>query len=94
VAAWSITPNRFGGGRPPAPARRCLDGIFFVLRTGGQWKALNVTGVNPVCGVVLPRGSPHPGSCGGAPSRRPSFRISLSSYRFALAFLRRLWFGN
>lgn len=28
------------GGRPRAPARHCMDGIFFVLRTGCQWKAL------------------------------------------------------
>jgi putative transposase len=28
------------GGRPPLPWRGVLDGIFFVLRTGCQWKAL------------------------------------------------------
>lgn len=28
------------GGRPRAPARQCMDGIFYVLRTGCQWKAL------------------------------------------------------
>lgn len=28
------------GGRPPLPWRPVLDGIFFVLRTGCQWKAL------------------------------------------------------
>src|SRR5947209_7116661 len=28
------------GGRPWTPARLVLDGIFFVLRTGCQWKAL------------------------------------------------------
>lgn len=27
------------GGRPPVPFRRVLDGIFYVLRTGCQWKA-------------------------------------------------------
>jgi putative transposase len=27
------------GGRPPLPYRRVLDGIFYVLRTGCQWKA-------------------------------------------------------
>jgi len=42
-----VNPHRFGGGRPPAPARRCLDGIFFVLRIGGQWKALDATGLGP-----------------------------------------------
>ncbi len=28
------------GGRPYIPARLCMDGIFYVLRTGCQWKAL------------------------------------------------------
>jgi len=28
------------GGRPWQPARRMMDGIFYVLRTGCQWKAL------------------------------------------------------
>jgi transposase len=28
------------GGRPPLPWRLILDGIFFVLRTGCQWKAV------------------------------------------------------
>lgn len=28
------------GGRPYTPARQCGDGIFYVLRTGCQWKAL------------------------------------------------------
>jgi putative transposase len=28
------------GGRPRASARQCMDGIFYVLRTGCQWKAL------------------------------------------------------
>jgi len=27
------------------PDRRCADAIFFVLRTGGQWKALDATNV-------------------------------------------------
>ena len=35
--------HRFGGGRPRTPDRVCLDAIFFVLRTGCQWKALNAT---------------------------------------------------
>ena len=35
--------HRFGGGRPRASDRRCMDGIFFVLRTGCQWKALSAT---------------------------------------------------
>jgi transposase len=35
--------HRFGGGRPRVPDRRCADAIFYVLRTGGQWAALNAT---------------------------------------------------
>lgn len=38
-------PNR--GGRPRADDRKCLNGIFFVLRTGSQWNALSVTGICP-----------------------------------------------
>jgi transposase len=29
-----------GGGRPPLEARKVLEAIFYVLRTGIQWKAL------------------------------------------------------
>jgi transposase len=39
--------HRFGGGRPRRPDRDCLDGIFYVLRTGCQWKALDATGICP-----------------------------------------------
>jgi len=39
--------HRFGGGRPRVPDRRCADGIFFVLRTGAQWAALNYTKLCP-----------------------------------------------
>ncbi len=35
--------HRFGGGRPRVPDRQCADGIFYVLRTGCQWKALDAT---------------------------------------------------
>src|SRR3954465_5219359 len=35
--------QRFGGGRPRTPDRRCADAIFYVLRTGCQWEALNAT---------------------------------------------------
>jgi len=38
-----ITTHRFGGGRPRVPDRRCADAIFYVLRTGCQWQALNHT---------------------------------------------------
>lgn len=40
-----VNKHRFGGGRPPAEDRKCMDGIFFVLRTGCQWNALNATGI-------------------------------------------------
>lgn len=33
------------GGRPPVPDRQAMNGIFFVLRTGCQWNALNETGI-------------------------------------------------
>jgi len=42
-----VNTHRFGGGRPPADNRKCLDAIFFVLRTGCQWNALNATGICP-----------------------------------------------
>src|SRR5688572_26884438 len=35
--------HRFGGGRPRVPDRQCADAIFYVLRTGCQWKALDAT---------------------------------------------------
>jgi transposase len=34
-----------GGGRKPRPDREVVDGIFFVLRTGCQWKALEETSI-------------------------------------------------
>ncbi len=40
-----INTHRFGGGRPPVPDRQVMDGIFFVLRTGCQWRALDATGI-------------------------------------------------
>ena len=36
-----------GGGRPPRAVRDCADAIFFVLRTGCQWEALDATGICP-----------------------------------------------
>jgi putative transposase len=42
-----VNTHRFGGGRPPADDRKCMDAIFFVLRTGCQWNALNETGLCP-----------------------------------------------
>jgi len=38
-----INTHRFGGGRPRVPDRDCADAIFFVLRTGCQWQALDQT---------------------------------------------------
>ena len=40
-----VNTHRFGGGRPRVPDRKCADGIFFVLRTGCQWKALDQTDI-------------------------------------------------
>lgn len=40
-----VNTHRFGGGRPRVPDRVILDGIFFVLRTGCQWRALDATGI-------------------------------------------------
>lgn len=37
--------HRFGGGRPRRSDRDAMDAIFFVLRTGCQWNALNATGI-------------------------------------------------
>jgi len=42
-----VNTHRFGGGRPRADDRKCMDGIFFVLRTGCQWNALNETDICP-----------------------------------------------
>jgi len=39
--------HRFGGGRPRVPDRQCADAIFYVLRTGCQWGALDATGWCP-----------------------------------------------
>jgi len=38
-----VNTHRFGGGRPRTPDRVCMDAVFFVLRTGCQWKALDAT---------------------------------------------------
>ena len=34
-----------GCHKPPTPARQVMDAIFFVLRTGCQWNALNAIGL-------------------------------------------------
>ncbi len=38
-----VNTHRFGGGRPRVPDRSCADAIFYVLRTGCQWQALDQT---------------------------------------------------
>ncbi len=38
-----VNTPRFGGGRPRVPDRDCADAIFYVLRTGCQWQALDQT---------------------------------------------------
>jgi transposase len=38
-----VNAHRFGGGRPRVADRQCADAIFYVLRTGCQWEALNQT---------------------------------------------------
>lgn len=38
-----VNTHRFGGGRPRRSDRDCADAIFFVLRTGCQWKSLDAT---------------------------------------------------
>jgi transposase len=38
-------PELSKGGRPRVPERKAMNGIFFVLRTGCQWNALNATGI-------------------------------------------------
>ena len=42
-----VNTHRFGGGRPRADDRQCLNGIVFLLRTGCQWEALDATGICP-----------------------------------------------
>src|SRR5258705_11237904 len=38
-----VNSPRFGGGRPRVADRACAGAIFFVLRTGCQWQALDQT---------------------------------------------------
>ena len=40
-----LPPPRPKGGRPPVPARRCMEAVWFVMRTGCQCRALNATGI-------------------------------------------------
>src|SRR5215218_5132796 len=38
-------PHPLGCHNPRVPDRKAMDAIFFVLRTGCQWNALNATGI-------------------------------------------------
>jgi putative transposase len=38
-----VNTHPFGGGKPRTPDRVCMDAIFFHLRTGCPWKALDAT---------------------------------------------------
>ena len=38
-----VNHHRFGGGRPRVADRACANAIFYVLRTGCQWQALDQT---------------------------------------------------
>src|SRR6516162_6789508 len=38
-------PHPLGGHNPRVPDRKAMNAIFFVLRTGCQWNALNATGI-------------------------------------------------
>jgi putative transposase len=38
-----VNTHRFGGGRPRVADRDCANAIFYVLRTGCQWQALDQT---------------------------------------------------
>src|SRR5215217_3448264 len=42
-----VNSHRFGGGRPRVPDRQCADAIFYVLRTGCQWGALDAADLCP-----------------------------------------------
>ena len=47
VLPRQVNPHRFGGGKPRTPDRQGADAIFYVLRTGCQWKALDATELGP-----------------------------------------------
>ena len=42
-----VNTHPFGGGKPRTPDRVCMNAIFFVLRTGCQWGALDATRICP-----------------------------------------------
>src|SRR5215211_661882 len=43
VLSVHVNTHRFGGGRRRVSDRSCADAIFYVLRTGCQWAALDQT---------------------------------------------------
>src|SRR4028119_1998717 len=45
MPVYEKKPHPLGCYRSRVPDRTVLDGIFFVLRTGCQWKALDATGI-------------------------------------------------
>ncbi len=42
-----VNTHRVGGGRPRTDDRKCMNAIWFVLRTGCQWDALDATRICP-----------------------------------------------
>lgn len=42
-----VNTHSCGGGRKPADPRRVFAAIYFVWRTGCQWRALDATGILP-----------------------------------------------
>jgi transposase len=50
VVPVPVNRHRFGGGRPRVPDRQGADAIFYVLRTGWQWGALDATDLCPLHG--------------------------------------------
>lgn len=58
-----VNTHRFGGGRPRQSDRACADAIFYVLRTGCQWQALDQTEL-----VAHSKKCAWPGRVGDGPS--------------------------
>ena len=59
-----------GGGRPRVPDRTCANGIFYVLRTGCQWKALVRRAFAPAPGPICAFRNGWPLECSGGYGRR------------------------
>jgi transposase len=56
-----VNKHRFGGSRPRQSDRACADAIFYVLRTGCQWQALDQTelGAHSTAQDRFQEGRPH-----------------------------------